>query len=56
MLYQFQSDFVADHSAFEGQFGARITSHETAIEQTIEWYRHGRPPQVPTRFRRQSLD
>jgi nucleoside-diphosphate-sugar epimerase len=56
MQYQFQSDFVADHSAFERQFGAHITPHERAIEQTIEWYRNGRPPQMPTRFRRQPLD
>jgi nucleoside-diphosphate-sugar epimerase len=37
--YQFEEPFVVDHSKFEAAFGADPTSHETAIDRTLDWYR-----------------
>lgn len=43
MGYEFQEPFILDHGAFATQFGARITPLDTAIGETVAWYRqqHG---------------
>lgn len=37
-MYIFEEPFVVDHSKFEEAFGTDPTPHDTAIEQTLEWY------------------
>jgi len=39
MLYEFEEDFVLDHSKFEQAFGNHATSLKQAIRATINWYR-----------------
>lgn len=56
MLYQFEDDFVLDHSEFARQFEVSVTSHAQGIARTLEWYRNERPQEMPTRFRRKPLD
>ena len=38
-MYQSEQPWVVDHSKFTRAFGGQPTSHETAIAQTIGWYR-----------------
>jgi len=38
-MHQSQRPWVVDHSKFESAFGAQPTPHETAIVQTIAWYK-----------------
>jgi nucleoside-diphosphate-sugar epimerase len=40
MLYEFEEDFVLDHSAFEAAFGNHATPLNEAIRCTIEWYQN----------------
>jgi nucleoside-diphosphate-sugar epimerase len=39
MLYEFEEPFAVDHSKFEGAFGADVTPHREAIQETLAWYR-----------------
>ena len=39
MLYEFEEDFVVDHSKFERAFGNHATPLDEAIRTTIEWYK-----------------
>ena len=39
MLYQFQSDFVVDHTPFAQNFTTAATPLPEAIAATVEWYR-----------------
>lgn len=39
MLYEFEEPFVVDHSDFARNFGDRATPLETAIAETVRWYR-----------------
>jgi nucleoside-diphosphate-sugar epimerase len=38
-LYQSERPWVVDHSKFARAFGAKVTPHEQAIEQTLDWFR-----------------
>ncbi len=38
-MYQSQQPWVVDHSKYVHAFGGETTPHETAIAQTIAWYR-----------------
>jgi nucleoside-diphosphate-sugar epimerase len=39
MLYEFEEPFVVDHRKFESAFGADVTPHREAIQNTLAWYR-----------------
>lgn len=39
MLYEFEEDFVLDHSKFEQAFGNHATPLKQAIDATVDWYR-----------------
>ncbi len=39
MLYQWEQPYVVDHTRFAQAFGADPTPHETAVRQTLAWYR-----------------
>lgn len=39
MIYEFEEDFVVDHSKFEKAFGNPATPLDEAIRTTIDWYR-----------------
>jgi nucleoside-diphosphate-sugar epimerase len=39
MMYEFEQPFIVDHSKFEAAFGNHATSLETAIHDTVQWYR-----------------
>jgi nucleoside-diphosphate-sugar epimerase len=41
MMYEFTEPYVVDHSKFAAAFGAAPTPHQTALEQTVAWYRQG---------------
>ncbi len=38
MQYQFKQPFVVNHSRYDSAFGAPVTSHETALAKTVQWY------------------
>ncbi len=38
-MYQSERPWVVDHSKYERAFGAKPTPHETAIENTLAWFR-----------------
>lgn len=38
-MYQSEQPWVVDHSKFIHAFGGQPTPHETAVAQTIAWYR-----------------
>jgi nucleoside-diphosphate-sugar epimerase len=38
-MYQSELPWLVDHTKFARAFGAQTTAHETAIAQTIAWYR-----------------
>lgn len=40
MLYQFDTDFVVDNSAYSAQLGDHSTPLEEAITATVNWYQH----------------
>lgn len=39
MLYEFEEDFVVDHSAYASVFGDHATPLEVSISETIDWFR-----------------
>lgn len=39
IFYEFDEPFVVDHSRFAQTFGVTVTPHETAVRETIAWYR-----------------
>jgi nucleoside-diphosphate-sugar epimerase len=39
MMYEFEEPFIIDHSRFVATFGNGVTPHETAIKETVSWYR-----------------
>jgi nucleoside-diphosphate-sugar epimerase len=39
MLYEFEQDFVVDHSAYASTFGNHATVLEKSVAETIEWFR-----------------
>lgn len=39
MFYEFDEPFVVDDSRFRAAFGNGVTPHETAIRETVEWYK-----------------
>ena len=42
MLYEFERDFVVDHSAYAATFGDHATALEESLAETIEWFRSHR--------------
>ena len=43
-LHSLDRPFVLDHSMFTSMFGQKVTEHEEAIRQSLNWYReHPRP-------------
>jgi nucleoside-diphosphate-sugar epimerase len=40
MLYEFEEDFVVDHSAYAATFGDHATSLHDSLSATIEWWRN----------------
>ena len=40
MLYEFEEDFVVDHSAYGALFGNHATSLHDSISATVEWWRN----------------
>ena len=38
VLYQWEEDFVMDHSKFERAFGNPSTPHEEAVHRTVTWF------------------
>ena len=44
MLYEFEEDFVVDHSAYAAVFGDHATPLDEALAATVEWWRaHAHP-------------
>lgn len=39
MLYTWDEPYLVDHTKFETAFGAKVTSHETAIKETVAWFK-----------------
>ena len=39
MLYEFEEDFVVDHSAYAAVFGDHATPLEVSLGETIDWFR-----------------
>lgn len=39
MMYQFTQPFIVDDRKYTSLFGAEVTPHHLAIEQTLDWYR-----------------
>ena len=39
MLYEFEEDFVVDHSAYVSVFGDHATPLTESLARTIEWFR-----------------
>jgi nucleoside-diphosphate-sugar epimerase len=39
MLYEFEEDFVVDHSAYVARFGDHATSLDDTLRAAIDWYR-----------------
>ena len=40
MLYEFEEDFVVDHSAYAATFGEHATPLHDSISATVEWWRN----------------
>jgi nucleoside-diphosphate-sugar epimerase len=38
MMYEFDEPFIVDHSQFAAAFGAYVTPHKQAIQETVAWY------------------
>lgn len=43
MLYEFEEDFVVDHSAYAAVFGDHATPLDTSIAATVAWWRENPP-------------
>ncbi len=39
LLYAWEEPYIVDHRRFEKAFGAEVTPHETAIRETVAWFR-----------------
>ena len=39
MLYEFEHDFVVDHSAYAATFGDHATPLDESLAVTIDWFR-----------------
>ncbi|MBM3799073.1 MAG: NAD-dependent dehydratase, partial [Actinobacteria bacterium] len=39
MLYEFEHDFVIDHSAYAAVFGDHATPLDESLAVTIDWFR-----------------
>ncbi|MCA9873175.1 MAG: NAD-dependent epimerase/dehydratase family protein [Anaerolineales bacterium] len=39
MMYEFEEPYIVDHSQYQAAFGNGVTPHETAIAETVAWYR-----------------
>jgi hypothetical protein len=39
MLYEFEEDFVVDHSAYATVFGDHATPLEVSLGETVDWFR-----------------
>lgn len=39
MMYEFEEPYVVDHSQYQVAFGNEATPHESAIAETVAWYR-----------------
>ena len=39
MMYEWEQPYIVDHKKYEDRFGNDSTPHETAIRETVEWYR-----------------
>lgn len=39
MMYEWEQQYIVDHRKYEDRFGNDSTPHETAIGETVEWYR-----------------
>ncbi|NIR49746.1 NAD-dependent dehydratase, partial [candidate division KSB1 bacterium] len=39
MMYQWENDYVVDHSKFMNTFEFETTPHAEAIRRTLDWYR-----------------
>jgi nucleoside-diphosphate-sugar epimerase len=46
MMYQFEHDFVVDHSKFSARFELPATPLEHAVAQTLEWFQSQNPKAV----------
>jgi nucleoside-diphosphate-sugar epimerase len=46
MMYEFDKPFIVDSSKFENRFGDVATPLDTAIRETVDWYRDYVRPQV----------
>lgn len=44
-VYQFTTPWLVDHSKYEQEFGACVTSHEDAVRETVAWYQAHAEPQ-----------
>jgi hypothetical protein len=42
MLYEFEKDFVVDHSAYAAMFGDHATALDESLAETVEWFRSHR--------------
>jgi hypothetical protein len=42
MLYEFEEDFVVDHSAYASTFGDHATPMHDALTATVAWWRQNR--------------
>lgn len=40
MMYEWEEDYIVDHSKFEQSFGAETTPHGEAIRETVAWFRN----------------
>jgi len=41
MMYQWENDYVVNHSKFMEAFDFKTTQHQEAIQTTLDWYRAG---------------
>ncbi|GGO80885.1 hypothetical protein GCM10011348_18610 [Marinobacterium nitratireducens] len=39
MMYEWDQQYIVDHSKYEDRFGNDSTPHEIAIRETLDWYR-----------------
>ena len=39
ILYRFEKPYIVNHSRFATTFGERVTAHEQALFETLEWFK-----------------
>lgn len=44
MLYEFEEPYLVEHHRFAERFGAQVTPHQVAIQETVQWYRQKANP------------